>query len=357
MEPNSTHSRAGTHPQITASAGPTIGPVPAMEVKWWPKMMPFLVGHVVLVVVEFDAGNGGLGIELKIFRASQLAVGMVGNRGRERERRGRWPALASFNGDERWRMAEIGVARRRSRTFPDQISDKRISFDGRRWARLSMFASRWKSNCGNRFSPDVVLVLVFAAFVKEWASPDLVAMGGFIIGDSFSPVRRRGVGPALMVFGSSAPLTVAAMFIVSAALERTGLIEALGFDKFESVAGGSAKVRVLVILLLLVALPLGFRQQHAGGGGLPADRAATLPQIRSQGLEVPDPPVLRGHRRRHLHDHRHVDQSDRLGHRGGPDRAFEPFGMFEVAKLGVIFVAATLIYLLCGGCASCFRTG
>ena len=34
MEPNKTQRRAGTHPQMTASAGPTIGPVPAIEVKW-----------------------------------------------------------------------------------------------------------------------------------------------------------------------------------------------------------------------------------------------------------------------------------------------------------------------------------
>jgi len=29
---------------MTAMAGPTIGPVPAMEVKWCPKTIAFLVG-------------------------------------------------------------------------------------------------------------------------------------------------------------------------------------------------------------------------------------------------------------------------------------------------------------------------
>ena len=33
IEPKITQRSAGTHPQITASAGPTIGPVPAIEVK------------------------------------------------------------------------------------------------------------------------------------------------------------------------------------------------------------------------------------------------------------------------------------------------------------------------------------
>lgn len=44
MEPKSTQSRAGSHPQMTATAGPTMGPVPAMDVKWWPKMTERLVG-------------------------------------------------------------------------------------------------------------------------------------------------------------------------------------------------------------------------------------------------------------------------------------------------------------------------
>ncbi len=31
--PTNTHNRAGTHPQMMAIAGPTMGPVPAIEVK------------------------------------------------------------------------------------------------------------------------------------------------------------------------------------------------------------------------------------------------------------------------------------------------------------------------------------
>lgn len=32
--PSTTHSKAGTHPQKTAMAGPTIGAAPATDVKW-----------------------------------------------------------------------------------------------------------------------------------------------------------------------------------------------------------------------------------------------------------------------------------------------------------------------------------
>ena len=44
IEPTKTHNSAGNHPQNTAMAGPTMGPVPAMEVKWWPKTTDLRVG-------------------------------------------------------------------------------------------------------------------------------------------------------------------------------------------------------------------------------------------------------------------------------------------------------------------------
>ena len=76
----------------------------------------------------------------------------------------------------------------------------------------------------------------------------LVAMGGFVF------LLLMGVmesDHALSVFGSSAAITVAAMFIMSAALERTGLIEALA-GLFERVAGKS-EIRVLLVLALWVS--------------------------------------------------------------------------------------------------------
>jgi len=44
MLPKNIQIMAGTHPQITAIAGPTIGPVPAIEAKWCPKIISFFVG-------------------------------------------------------------------------------------------------------------------------------------------------------------------------------------------------------------------------------------------------------------------------------------------------------------------------
>ena len=52
-----------------------------------------------------------------------------------------------------------------------------------------------------------IVVLVFVALFKEWFSPDLTAMSAFILLVVFTVLEP---GKALAVFGSSAPITVAA---------------------------------------------------------------------------------------------------------------------------------------------------
>ena len=42
--PSTTHRKAGSQPQITAIAGPTIGAAPATDVKWCPKSTCLFVG-------------------------------------------------------------------------------------------------------------------------------------------------------------------------------------------------------------------------------------------------------------------------------------------------------------------------
>lgn len=200
-----------------------------------------------------------------------------------------------------------------------------------------MEAELWK-----QILTGAVLVVVFLAFVKEWAPPDLVAMGGFIL---LILAQVVDVNPALAVFGSSAPVTVASMFIVSAALERTGLIEALG-NKFEGAAGAS-EVRVLIVLLVSVA-------------GLSAFVNNTPVVV------VFLPIVLRHCRKFDLKASRFLIPLSYAAIVGGTctiigtstnliasgiavDQGMIPFGMFEVAKLGLVFVALTLLYLLLGG--------
>ena len=71
IDPNNTQSRAGNQPQITAKAGPTMGPVPAIDVKWWPNTTPFEVGTKSSPSSIATVGALFYGLSLKIFRDSQ----------------------------------------------------------------------------------------------------------------------------------------------------------------------------------------------------------------------------------------------------------------------------------------------
>jgi Na+/H+ antiporter NhaD/arsenite permease-like protein len=88
-----------------------------------------------------------------------------------------------------------------------------------------------------------LVICVFVAFVREWLSPDMVALSALGI---LLLSGTIGVDDALKVFSNSAPVTIGAMFVLSAALERTGAIDALArmFLRF----AGTSELRTLVAL-------------------------------------------------------------------------------------------------------------
>jgi di/tricarboxylate transporter len=70
-----------------------------------------------------------------------------------------------------------------------------------------------------------LLVWVLVAFVREKWSPDIVAaiaVAALLVTQLLTPAE------VLSVLSNSAPVTIACMFVLSAALERTGCIDALG---------------------------------------------------------------------------------------------------------------------------------
>ena len=71
----------------------------------------------------------------------------------------------------------------------------------------------------------VLLVVVFATMVTERMRVDLVAMCAVAILLVTGVLSTKDV---LAVFSNEAPITVAAMFVLSAALERTGVVERAG---------------------------------------------------------------------------------------------------------------------------------
>lgn len=95
-----------------------------------------------------------------------------------------------------------------------------------------------------------ILTLAMVAFVREWVAPELVAMSAFVavMGLGLLPVKE-----AFGVFSAEAPITVAALFVMTGALERTGAIDFLG-DIFGSAGRLPAWVSVGVMMLVVGAV-------------------------------------------------------------------------------------------------------
>ena len=107
----------------------------------------------------------------------------------------------------------------------------------------------------------VLILVVFGSFVKEWLPPEVVAMGALVVACVIGvlPIRAGDNGMtygALEGFGHAAPITVACMFVLSEALERTGVIGSLAMW-FERVAATS-RLKLLTVMLVVVAVLSGF---------------------------------------------------------------------------------------------------
>ncbi|MGF1610229.1 MAG: SLC13 family permease [Kiloniellales bacterium] len=71
----------------------------------------------------------------------------------------------------------------------------------------------------------VLVLVVFFGFIRERIPPDVVALGAVAL---LLLVGILDTDEVLRVFSNSAPITIAAMFVLSAALERTGAIDGVG---------------------------------------------------------------------------------------------------------------------------------
>lgn len=91
----------------------------------------------------------------------------------------------------------------------------------------------------------VLLGAVFLSFFKEVYPPEVTALA------ASAALLATGIidtGDFLTVFSSSAPITIAMMFIISAALERTGVLTILG-DFLRRQARGSYLRTILLMML------------------------------------------------------------------------------------------------------------
>lgn len=97
----------------------------------------------------------------------------------------------------------------------------------------------------------ILVAFVFFGFVREKLPADVVAllaMGALMLTGILT------VGDTLSVFSNSAPITVAAMFVLSAALERTGVIDYVGRLVSRLALGGSAILAVITMMASVIIL-------------------------------------------------------------------------------------------------------
>ncbi len=71
----------------------------------------------------------------------------------------------------------------------------------------------------------ILVIIVFFGMVRELVAPEVLAMAAVAL---LLAMGILGVNDVLQVFSNNAPFTVGCMFILSAALERTGVIDWMG---------------------------------------------------------------------------------------------------------------------------------
>lgn len=98
-----------------------------------------------------------------------------------------------------------------------------------------------------------LLVAVFFSFMKEIYPPEVTALGACGVLLATGIIDTNGF---LAVFANSAPITIAMMFIISAALERTGVVEIIG-DMLRKQARGSF-LRVILFMMVGAMLASAF---------------------------------------------------------------------------------------------------
>lgn len=92
----------------------------------------------------------------------------------------------------------------------------------------------------------LVIVITLVAFIREWAAPDVLALSILCL-----VVALGLVSPTQMtdVFRNEAPLTIAALFVIGGALERSGAVDHIG-RVLKDRLSGNTRVAILAFSVL-----------------------------------------------------------------------------------------------------------
>ncbi|MCV0428440.1 MAG: SLC13 family permease, partial [Roseibium sp.] len=96
----------------------------------------------------------------------------------------------------------------------------------------------------------VLIGIVFFSFFKEFYPPEVIALSASAALLATGIIQTRDF---LTVFSSSAPITIAMMFIISAALERTGVLEVLGEFLRKQAKGSYLRAMLLMMTGTMIA--------------------------------------------------------------------------------------------------------
>ncbi|MCK9588133.1 MAG: SLC13 family permease [Terrimicrobiaceae bacterium] len=94
----------------------------------------------------------------------------------------------------------------------------------------------------------LVTLGVLVAFAREWAAPDVIALAALVIA-----LGALDADAVAGLFSNSAPLTIGAMFVLSASLERTGVMGWMA-RMFSRMAGRSLLTAISVLALMVIPL-------------------------------------------------------------------------------------------------------
>ena len=192
-----------------------------------------------------------------------------------------------------------------------------------------------------------VIVIAFVLFATEKLRVDFVAI---LILATLTVIGqfREGflsVEEAFSGFSDPATLTIAAMFILSSGLTRTGALAELS-SKMAAIAGNS-ELKLFLVLVAIVGVVSAFINNTAAVAiflpitvVLARDRGVSQSKL----LMPLSFASIVGGTATLIGTSTNILVSSLAGRRG-----LEPFSMFELTKLGAIFLAIGLVYLAVAG--------